>query len=185
MLILTYFFLAFGLAMDAFAVSVSSGSTLKPFRIGDALKMATFFGGFQALMPIAGWLAGNRVSAFVSDWAPWIAFGLLAFIGAKMIYEAFFGKEEKLSSLNYPLLFLLAVATSIDALAVGISFAVLKIPLLIPVIIIGSVTFGMVFLGAILGSRLGHFFEREVEVLGGLILIGLGGKILAEHLLWG
>lgn len=184
MLFLTDFLLALGLAMDAFAVSISGGSTVKPFRLSDAFKMAVFFGGFQALMPLIGWLAGNTVSDFVSDWAPWIAFGLLAFIGGKMIYEAFFGDEEGITSLSYSVLFLLAIATSIDALAVGVSFAFLNTPVLVPVIIIGCVTFILSFCGAFLGYRLGHFFEHEVEVLGGLILIGLGGKILAEHLLW-
>lgn len=184
MSLLTNFLLGFGLAMDAFAVSISGGSTVKPFRFSDALKMAIFFGSFQALMPLLGWLAGNKVSGFVSAWAPWIAFGLLALIGGKMIYDAFYGDEEGVTSLNYSVLFLLAVATSIDALAVGVSFALLNTPVLIPVVIIGCVTFFMSFCGAVLGYRIGHFFEHEVEVLGGLILIGLGGKILAEHLLW-
>jgi len=102
-----------------------------------------------------------------------------------MIYEALYGGPEgKVNSLNYSVLFLLAVATSIDALAVGISFAFLGTPIVEPVIIIGCVTFVMSFCGAILGYRLGHFFENEVEIFGGLILIALGGKILAEHLLW-
>jgi len=182
---LTNFLLALGLAMDAFAVSMSSGTTIRPFRLNDALKLAIFFGGFQALMPVLGWLGGSAVSIFVSDYAPWIAFGLLVFIGGKMIYEALYGSPEgKVSSLSYSVLFVLAVATSIDALAVGISFAFLKTPILEPVIIIGCVTFLMSFCGAVLGYRIGHFFENEVEILGGLILIGLGGKILAEHLLW-
>lgn len=182
---LTNFLLGLGLAMDAFAVSMSSGTTVRPFRVNDALKLAVFFGGFQALMPVLGWLGGSTVSSFVSDYAPWIAFVLLAFIGGKMIYEALYGDPDgKVSSLNYSVLFLLAVATSIDAFAVGISFAFLGTPILESVIIIGCVTFVMSFCGAILGYRIGHFFENEVEILGGLILIGLGVKILAEHMLW-
>lgn len=182
---LTNFLLALGLAMDAFAVSMSSGTSIRPFQLKDALKLAVFFGGFQALMPVLGWIGGSAVSGFVSEYAPWIAFGLLAFIGGKMIYEALYGSPEgKVNSLNYSILFVLAVATSIDALAVGISFAFLKTPILEPIVIIGSVTFFMSFCGAILGYRIGHFFENEVEILGGLILIALGGKILAEHLLW-
>lgn len=182
---LTNFLLGLGLAMDAFAVSMSSGTSVRPFRVNDALKLAVFFGSFQALMPVLGWIGGSTVSGFVSDYASWIAFGLLAFIGGKMIYEALYGGPDgKVNSLNYSVLFILAVATSIDALAVGISFAFLGTPILEPVIIIGCVTFVMSFLGAILGYRMGHFFENEVEILGGLILIGLGGKILAEHLLW-
>ncbi|MGB9928302.1 MAG: manganese efflux pump MntP family protein [Methanosarcina sp.] len=181
----TSFLLALGLAMDAFAVSMSSGTTIRPFRLNDALKLAIFFGTFQAFMPVLGWLGGNTVSSFVSEYAPWIAFLLLALIGSKMIYEAFYGNEEaKVNSLNYSILFVLAIATSIDALAVGISFAFLKTPIFEPVIIIGLVTFFMSFCGAILGYRIGHFFENEVEILGGFILIGLGIKILAEHMLW-
>jgi putative Mn2+ efflux pump MntP len=182
---LTNFLLALGLAMDAFAVSMSSGTSIRPFQLKDALKLAVFFGGFQALMPVLGWIGGSAVRGFVSEYAPWIAFGLLAFIGGKMIYEALYGSPEgKVNSLNYSILFVLAVATSIDALAVGISFAFLKTPILEPIVIIGSVTFFMSFCGAVLGYRIGHFFENEVEILGGLILIALGGKILAEHLLW-
>lgn len=182
---LTNFLLALGLSMDAFAVSMSNGTTIRPFRVNDALKLAIFFGVFQALMPLLGWLGGNTVSSFVSSYAPWIAFGILAFIGIKMIYEAFYGSQEgKADSLNYSMLFILAVATSIDALAVGITFSFLKTPILEPAIIIGGITFLMSFCGAILGYRIGHFFENEVEILGGLILMGLGGKILAEHLMW-
>jgi len=181
---LSNFLLAFGLAMDAFAVSISSSTTVRPFKLNDALKLAIFFGGFQAFMPVLGWLGGSLVSDFFSEYASWLAFGLLAFIGCKMIYEALYGDEDrKISSLSYSLLVLLAFATSIDALAVGISFAFLGTPILEPVVIIGGVTFFMSFCGAILGYRIGHFFEHEVEILGGLILIGLGVKILAEHLL--
>lgn len=182
---LTNFLLALGLSMDAFAVSMSSGTTIRPFRLKDALKLAFFFGGFQALMPVLGWLGGSAISGFISDYAPWIAFGLLVFIGGKMIYEALYGDPEgKLNSLNYSVLLVLSIATSIDALAVGISFAFLNTPILEPAIIIGCVTFFVSLCGAILGYRIGHFFEHEVEIIGGLILIGLGGKILAEHLLW-
>jgi putative Mn2+ efflux pump MntP len=182
---LTNFLLALGLSMDAFAVSMSSGTTIRPFRLKDALKLAFFFGGFQALMPVLGWLGGSAISGFISDYAPWIAFGLLVFIGGKMIYEALYGDPEgKLNSLNYSVLLVLSIATSIDALAVGISFAFLNTPILEPAIIIGCVTFFVSLCGAILGYRIGHFFEHEVEIIGGLILIGLGGKILAEHLFW-
>lgn len=180
---LTDFLLGLGLSMDAFAVSMSSGTMIRPFQVKDAFKLAVFFGGFQALMPIIGWLGGNLVQAFVSAYASWIAFGLLAFIGIKMIYEAFYGNpDEKAASLSYRMLFMLAIATSIDALAVGISFAILKTSVFEPAVIIGCVTFIMSFCGAILGYRIGRFLENEVEILGGLILIGLGIKILAEHL---
>lgn len=182
---LTNFLLALGLSMDAFAVSMSSGTTIRPFRLKDALKLAFFFGGFQAFMPVLGWLGGSAISGFISDYAPWIAFGLLVFIGGKMIYEALYGDPEgKLNSLNYSVLLVLSIATSIDALAVGISFAFINTPILEPAIIIGCVTFFVSLCGAVLGYRIGHFFEHEVEIIGGLILIGLGGKILAEHLFW-
>lgn len=182
---LTNFLLALGLSMDAFAVSMSSGTTIRPFRLKDALKLAFFFGGFQALMPVLGWLGGSAISGFISDYAPWIAFGLLVFIGGKMIYEALYGDPEgKLNSLNYSVLLVLSIATSIDALAVGISFAFINTPILEPAIIIGCVTFFVSLCGAVLGYRIGHFFEHEVEIIGGLILIGLGGKVLAEHLFW-
>lgn len=182
---LTNFLLALGLSMDAFAVSMSSGTTIRPFRLKDALNLAFFFGGFQALMPVLGWLGGSAISGFISDYAPWIAFGLLVFIGGKMIYEALYGDPEgKLNSLNYSVLLVLSIATSIDALAVGISFAFINTPILEPAIIIGCVTFFVSLCGAVLGYRIGHFFEHEVEIIGGLILIGLGGKVLAEHLFW-
>ena len=182
---LTDFLLGLGLSMDAFAVSMSSGTMIRPFRVNDALKLAFFFGGFQALMPILGWFGGNMVEGYVSAYAPWIAFGLLAFIGIKMIYEAFYGSPDvRAVSLSSRMLFMLAIATSIDALAVGISFAFLKTSVFEPAAIIGCVTFFMSFCGAILGYRIGRFLENEVEILGGLILIGLGVKILAEHMLW-
>ncbi|MDQ1253523.1 MAG: manganese efflux pump family protein [Euryarchaeota archaeon] len=180
---LTDLLLGLGLSMDAFAVSMSSGTMIRPFRVKDAFKLAVFFGGFQALMPIIGWLGGNLVQSLVSAYASWIAFGLLVFIGIKMIYEAFYGSPDgRAASLSYRMLFMLAIATSIDALAVGISFAFLKTSVFEPAAIIGCVTFFMSFCGAILGYRIGHFLENEVEILGGLILIGLGIKILAEHL---
>jgi manganese efflux pump family protein len=180
---LTDFLLGLGLSMDAFAVSMSCGTIIRPFSVNDALKLAFFFGGFQALMPVLGWFGGNMVQGYVSVYAPWIAFGLLSFIGTKMIYEAFYGSPDgRTGFLSYRMLFILAVATSIDALAVGISFAFLKTPILEPAAIIGCITFFISFCGAILGYRIGHFFENEVEILGGLILIGLGIKTLAEHL---
>ena len=179
---LTDILLGLGLSMDAFAVSASNGVLIRPFRVSDALKLALFFGGFQALMPILGWFGGRIVQGFVSAYAPRIAFGLLAFLGVKMIYEAFYGSSDrKVHALNYRMLFVLAIATSIDALAVGISFAILNNPILETAAVVGCVTFLMSFCGAILGYRIGHFFGNEVEILGGLILIGLGIKILAEN----
>jgi putative Mn2+ efflux pump MntP len=179
-------FIAFGLAMDAFAVSVANGmTTTKHLRISNALKIAPFFGSFQTFMPVIGWAIGLSVIDFISGFDHWMAFGLLGFIGCKMIYEAVRRgtEEKKIMALNVYVLLMLAVATSIDALAVGVSFALLKIgSIAIPVIIIGIVTFLLSFLGASTGNKMGEIFGKKIEIAGGLILIGIGLKILIEHL---
>lgn len=167
--------------MDAFAVSITSGLTTKQPTISNALKIAFFFGSFQAVMPIIGWLAGMSLRDFITGIDHWIAFGLLTLIGCKMIYESFKIKSAKTSPLKVYALLLLALATSIDALAVGISFAFLKILILTPIIIIGIVTFTLSFLGVFISNKLGHFFERKIEIVGGLILIAIGIKIFIEH----
>ena len=134
-------------SMDSFAVSMSRSITIRPFRVNDALKFAVFFGGVQTLMLVLGWLGGYTIKNYVSAYGQWIAFGLLVFIGIKMIYEAFYRKPEgKIGSLNYSVLLMQAVATSIDAFFVGISLTFLKVPILEPAIIVGCVTFIMVFL---------------------------------------
>ena len=172
---LSNFLLAVGVSMDSFAVAMSRSTIIRPFRVNVALKFAVFFGGFQTLMLVLGWLSGYTIKNYVSAYGQWIACGLLVFIGIKMIYEAFYRKPEgKIGSLNYSVLLMLAFATSIDAFFVGISFTFLKIPILEPALIVSCVTFIMVFCGAIIGYRLGHFFGNEAEILGGLILIGLG-----------
>ena len=145
--IISNFLLAVGVAMDAFAVSISRSTTIRPFGVNDALKFAIFFGGFQTLMLVLGWLGGNTIKNYVSTYSQLIASSLLVFIGIKMIYEAFYRKPEgKISSLNYSVLLMLAVATSIDAFFVGISLILLKVPILEPALIVGCVTFIMVFL---------------------------------------
>jgi putative Mn2+ efflux pump MntP len=169
--------------MDAFAVSITNGITIKHQRINNALKIGIFFGSFQALMPLIGWLAGLRLRDFISGFDHWVAFGLLSLIGGKMIYESTkIGDDKEIRSLNLFVLLLLSIATSIDALAVGLSFAFLKISIATPIIVIGIVTFMLSFLGVLVGNKLGHFFENKMEILGGLILIGIGIKILIEHL---
>ena len=181
---ITITFVAFGLAMDAFAVSITSGITIRHLRIHHAFRIALFFGAFQAIMPIVGWLAGLSLRDFISGIDHWIAFGILGFIGCKMIYEAL-GMEldrEEVNPLNLSVLLMLSVATSIDALAVGVSFAFLNISIVTPVLVIGIVTFLLSYLGIFVGNRLGHFFEKKIEILGGLILIGIGVKILVDHL---
>ena len=181
--LITILFIAFGLAMDAFAVSIANGITIKQQRMNNALKIGLFFGSFQALMPLIGWLAGLRLRDFISGFDHWVAFGLLSLIGGKMIYESMkIGpNDNEIKSLNVFVLLVLSIATSIDALAVGLSFAFLKISIATPIIVIGIVTFMLSFLGVLVGNKLGHFFENKMEILGGLILIGIGIKILIEH----
>jgi len=170
--------------MDAFAVSITSGITIRYLRIKHALKIALFFGFFQAIMPVIGWLSGISLRNIISGVDHWVAFGLLSVIGCKMIYESFKlqSKEEKIDPQKIYVLFILSIATSIDALAVGLSLSFLKVAIILPAIIIGIVTFLLSFLGVYVGNKAGHFFERKIEVIGGLILIGIGIKILVEHL---
>jgi putative Mn2+ efflux pump MntP len=182
--LITITFIAFGLAMDSFAVSITSGITIRYLRIGNALKIAIFFGSFQAVMPLIGWLAGLSLRDFISGVDHWIAFGLLSLVGCKMIYESFKveSSEKAMNPLNVYVLLMLSVATSIDALAVGVSFAFLKVSIVTPIIVIGIVTFVLSLLGVFVGDRFGRFFEKKIEIVGGLILIGIGIKILVEHL---
>jgi putative Mn2+ efflux pump MntP len=176
--IISIIFIAFGLAMDAFAVSVTSGITIKQLKVRNALRIALFFGAFQAFMPVIGWLAGLSLRAIISSVDHWIAFGLLFFVGCKMIYESLKleSGERTVNPLDVSILLMLSVATSIDALAVGVSFAFLKVSIATPVVIIGVVA------GVYIGDRFGHFFDKKIEIAGGLILIGIGLKILIEHL---
>ncbi len=183
---LTIVLIAVGLSMDAFAVAVSSGVAAKQLRLFHALRMAFFFGGFQAVMPLIGWLAGIGLKKYITELDHWFAFGILTFIGLKMIYEAFQMKEKndaKSDPFGSLTLLMLAVATSIDALAVGTTFALLNVVIAVPVIIIGCVTFVFSLAGVYIGNGFGHFFENKIEVVGGLVLIGIGVKILLEHIL--
>lgn len=176
-------FIALGLAMDAFAVSVSSGITIRNPRIENALKIAIFFGAFQAFMPVIGWLAGLGLRELISQVDHWIAFGLLCLIGCRMIYESTKARSERkiLNPLSLGVLLVLSVATSIDALAAGVSLAFLKVSILFPVIVIGAVTLILSFVGVFVGDTSGHLFENKAEFVGGLVLIGIGTKILIEH----
>jgi len=187
MKLLEILLIALGLSMDAFAVSIASGATMKRLEIKNALKMGLFFGGFQTFMPVIGWFAGIGMKSFITGWDHWIAFGLLTLVGGKMIYEAVKIKEaEECGDRGCPfdtgILFVLAVATSIDALAVGITFSVLSVSIILPVLVIGAVTFVLSVAGVQLGVKGGHFFENKIEIAGGLILVGIGLKILLEHL---
>jgi len=176
--------IAVGLAMDAFAVAVACGLAAKPLRAGYAFRIAFFFGFFQTFMPLIGWAAGVTLQVIIASFDHWIAFVLLFAIGGKMIYESFRKKNESAcgNCVSLTALLVLSLATSIDALAVGISFAFLKTTILFPSLIIGAVTFTLCFAGVWLGNRFGHVFENKLEMAGGLILIGIALKILISHL---
>jgi putative Mn2+ efflux pump MntP len=180
-------FIALALAMDAFAVSIASGATMKKLEVRNAFKMGLFFGGFQTLMPVIGWFAGAGMKDYISGWDHWLAFGLLTFVGGKMIWEALRMKEaEECAAKDCPfdtgVLLLLSIATSIDALAVGITFSMLGVPIVMPVLVIGIVTFCLSAFGVRLGVKGGSYFENKIEILGGLILLAIGAKILFSHL---
>jgi Predicted membrane protein len=176
--------LAIGLGMDAFSVAIGVGASYRVISFGPVFRLSFFFGLFQVLMPIAGWFAGVSVASIIAGYDHWVAFGLLAFVGGKMILESF-NEEAKVHTTDPTkgfTLIILSVATSIDALAVGLSFAFLKIPVFYPSIIIGIVAFFMTMAGMFFGEKLGKVVGRRVEMLGGLILIGIGVKIVIEHM---
>jgi manganese efflux pump family protein len=179
------------LSMDAFAVSVSSGMCVAGLTFPYALRTAFAFGLFQFVMPLAGFLVGSAFAAAISSWDHWIAFGLLAAVGGKMVWEAATSRDVdscseeergKLNVLDLRVLLALAVATSIDALAVGISYSVIAAPILVASTIIGLVTFALCLLGCEFGKRIGTRLERWAEVAGGVALVGIGIQILVEHL---
>lgn len=180
------FLIAVGLSMDAFAVSVCKGLNMTKFNVKNAAVIALFFGGFQALMPFIGWLLGSRFQQYIESIDHWIAFVLLAFIGGQMIFEAFHPNEEEEDDgdvLRLKQLFFLSVATSIDALAVGITFALLEgTNIWISISLIGCITFLISFAGVLIGHRFGSRYEKRAQLAGGLILVCLGVKILLEHL---
>jgi putative Mn2+ efflux pump MntP len=179
--------IAAGLSMDALSVSVANGFMIRQLRFGHAFRIAFFFGFFQFFMPIVGWAAGRYFHSYIRSFDHWIAFGLLLFIGVKMIVESrSLDPEdpacESRTCMHFPTLLLMSVATSVDALAVGISFAVLEMGILYPVVIIGALTFAVCIAGIYIGNKVGHLFENKLEVAGGIIIIGIGVKILVEHL---
>lgn len=181
---LTILLIAVGLAMDAFAVSITNGITIQNNRRKNALLTAFSFGGFQMLMPLIGYFAGLSLESVIVEVDHWVAFGLLAFIGSKMIYDAVRrdGEEKTQGNLKLYTLLMLSVATSIDALMVGLSFAFLQTAILLPVAVIGLVTFLLSFSGFYFGCRLGKLFGNKIKILGGIILIAIGLRILLEHL---
>ena len=176
--------LAVGLAMDAFAVSVCKGLSAGRVTLGHALTAGLWFGGFQALMPFLGWLLGVQFQSFITSIDHWIAFVLLAFIGGKMVFDAL--KQEDGDKDDSPFsvreIFLLAIATSIDALAVGITFAFLQTNIWVSIGIIGCTTFLLSAVGVFIGHKFGAKHKNKAELAGGIILILIGLKILLEHL---
>ena len=182
------FLIGVGLSMDAFAVSVCKGLGMKKINKSHTFVIALFFGGFQALMPFLGWLLGTRFEKYITSIDHWIAFFLLALIGGKMIYEVFRGdNEEENIEMDKPLdikeLLILAIATSIDALAVGVTFGLLPdVNIIAAITLIGSTTFILSGVGLKVGNVFGLRYKSKAELAGGIILILIGIKILLEHL---
>lgn len=176
-----------GLSMDAFAASVCKGLSMKKIDMKYGLVLAVFFGGFQALMPLLGWLLGSRFQQYITNIDHWIAFALLLLLGGKMIIDTVREEDEGVCQTDhmiydYKEMLMLAVATSIDALAVGITFAFLQVKILPSVSLIGCITFGFSIGGVFIGNVFGSRFRKPAGIAGGLILIGIGTKILLEHL---
>lgn len=183
MSLLTLFITAVGLSMDAFAVSVCKGLAMKKLSWKKAVIIGLWFGGFQALMPTLGYLLGTRFEAYVNAIDHWIAFVLLALIGANMIREALSpDQDESNDSTDLKTMFLLAVATSIDALAVGVTYAFLQVRILPAVSFIGVITLTLSVIGVKIGNVFGLKYKAKAEIFGGIILILMGLKILLEHL---
>ena len=182
-------FIGIGLSMDALAVSILNGYLIKSFKHRYAFRIAFFFGFFQAIMPLFGFFLGSSLFKNFQKFDHIIAFLILLFLGLKMIYNSkSFEKDacdidNRKDCLNFSYLILMSFATSIDAFAVGISFAILKLSIWAPIIIIGFITFIICLVGVYVGKRIGHFFESKMEILGGSILIVIGLKILIEHLI--
>lgn len=178
-----------GLSMDAFAVSICQGLCMPKFNWRHAAVIALFFGGFQALMPLAGWFLGSRFAGYIQNFDHWVAFVLLVIIGGNMLREAFGPEDDEDEAacavdakLDLKQLFLMAVATSIDALAVGVTFAFLEVKIVPAISIIGTTTFCLSLVGVAVGNFFGTRYKKRAEAAGGIILILLGIKILLEHL---
>ena len=185
---LDIFLIGVALSMDAFAVSVCKGLSVKKAGVKHALTVGVYFGGFQALMPLLGWVLGSQFSGYIQQYDHWVAFILLLLIGGNMIREALSGEEDEAEDtatggrLDHKKLFLMAIATSIDALAVGVTFAFLETPILSAVSLIGVTTFCISVAGVAVGCWFGARYKQRSEITGGVILVLLGCKILLEHL---
>ena len=179
--------IAVGLSMDAFAVSICRGLGMRELNMRTAAVLALFFGGFQALMPLIGWALGTQFMWLIEPVDHWVAFVLLAFIGGKMLWEALHEEEDEVagedtSRIDLREFLVLAVATSIDALAAGISFAALNVDIVASVSLIGVITFCLSFVGVAVGHYFGARYEKPASVVGGVVLILIGLKVLLEHL---
>ena len=185
---LELFLIGVGLSMDAFAVAICQGLSMTKIKWGHALTVGLYFGGFQALMPLLGWVLGSQFSGYIQQYDHWVAFILLLLIGGNMIREALSGEEDEAEDtatgggLDHKKLFLMAIATSIDALAIGVTFAFLETAILPAIGIIGCTTFCLSALGLKVGNIFGLKYKSKAEVAGGIILILMGCKILLEHL---
>lgn len=181
--VLELLLLSVGLAMDAFAVSVCKGISMKKMNWKKAIIIGLYFGGFQALMPTIGYFLGTAFQSLITSIDHWIAFILLGIIGGGMIKESFGDDEENRNDdVSFKTMIVLAIATSIDALAIGITFAFLNVNLVLAISLIGIITFILSVFGTKIGNRFGDKYEKEAEFLGGVILVLLGIKILLEHL---
>jgi manganese efflux pump family protein len=183
---LSILIIALGLSADCFAVALSASIAKKALPLLQGFRVALSFGIFQAAMTIIGWLAGRTVIDFISSYDHWLAFGLLLFVGGRMIWESFHEKEEneaRADITKWHFLLLLSIATSLDALAVGLSFAFLEVNLTLASTTIGLVAFIITFAGFLAGKKLGALVGKRAEIIGGIILIGIGLRILLEHLL--
>lgn len=180
---ITILSIAIALSMDAFSVSICKGLTTKLFSIKTAVLCGLWFGGFQALMPVIGYFLGVQFESLITSIDHWIAFGLLFLIGLNMIREAFDDEDDKNATKNdVKTMFLLAIATSIDALAVGVTFAFLQVGIWKAILIIGVTTFVFSFVGVAIGNFFGSKYSKPASIIGGVILIFIGSKILFEHL---
>ncbi|MBK3517707.1 manganese efflux pump MntP [Carboxylicivirga marina] len=183
--LITLLLLACALAMDSFAVSITAGLSLKQFNATTMSRISVTFALFQGLMPVIGWSLGTNFAAAISRYDHWIVFALLCFIGGKMIYDAIQQHEQAhcINIYSKRTICSLAIATSIDALAVGFTFSLLEVDIVFSAFIIGLMTFIFSFAGLTIGLKLGSIFQRKVEFIGGLLLIAIGTKVLITHLL--
>lgn len=179
---ITILLIAVGVAIDACFIAIARGMVVES-TINHALIIAILFGGFQAIMTIGGWILGTPLQTFVSTLAPWVAFILISIIGIKLIYEAFSDDESDNSGFKLKEIIVLAIATSIDAFVVGISFALLNTPILLPALIIGITAFLLSFLGFYIGKQVRYVFGEEIRILGGILLIGIGLFILIGEII--